>query len=240
MVRSPIRRTSKSPSSGSASGADLHPAAEVAAVRDDDVVHPSAPLLAVDGHPHLVVAPAREDGHRGPEVRGLPTERLRALVRALGDRAAHPGARDVGEEGLAVAPVPAAVPRPAEVDHAGPPAQSDLDGRFEASRDAVGADEVPARAARDHRQLDVLAPGDPVHDLVDGAVAADDDEQARAAVGRRPRELRELPGPLGEERVAPQPERGRRMRELGPAPAGRAVLRGGVDEEDGANGRVRR
>jgi hypothetical protein len=30
------------------------------------------------------------------------------------------------------------------------------------------------------------------------------------------------------------------MRELGPAPAGGAVLRGGVDEEDGANGRVKR
>jgi hypothetical protein len=43
-------------------------------------------------------------------------------------------------------------------------------------RDLVGADEVPAGSSRDDRDLDALEPRDPVGDLVDGAVAADDDE----------------------------------------------------------------
>ena len=41
--------------------------------------------------------PAREHGERRPEVRRLRAERLRRVVRALGDRPAHAGARDVGE-----------------------------------------------------------------------------------------------------------------------------------------------
>jgi hypothetical protein len=82
--------------------------------------------------------------------------------------------------------------------------QRHLDGLFEAAGDAVGADEIPAGAAGNHRQLDAVAPGDPVDDLVDGAVAPDDDEQARAAAGRLPGKLRELAGPLGEQGVASQ------------------------------------
>ena len=196
-------------------------------------MHPAASLFSIDRHPYLVAAPAREDRERGPEVRGLATKRLGALVGALGDRAAHAGARDVGEEGLAVAPVPAAVEGAAEIDYARPTAQRDLDGILEAARDAVGPHEVPPGAPGDHCQLDVLSSGDPVHDLVDGAVPADDHEQARAPGGRFPSELGQLARPLGEERVAAQAQRRGSVRELGPAPAVGAVLRRGVDEEDG-------
>ncbi|MDQ2980968.1 MAG: hypothetical protein M3R26_01400, partial [Actinomycetota bacterium] len=54
-----------------------------------------------------------------------------------------------------------------------------------------------------------------------------------ACVGRLPSEQRQLARPLGEERVPPQPQRRRPVRKLGPAAAGGAVLRRGVDEEDG-------
>ena len=58
---------------------------------------------------------------------------------------------------------------------------------------AERAGEVPAGAARDHRDLDALALRDAVHDLVHGAVAADDDEQLCALVRCPPRELGQLP-----------------------------------------------
>ena len=78
-----------------------------------------------------------------------------------------------------------------------------VDGVFDLARDPVGADEVPARAARDHRHLGLIVEiGDPVHDLVHGAVPADDDEQLRAAVGRLAGELAELARAFREERVA--------------------------------------
>jgi hypothetical protein len=52
-----------------------------------------------------------------------------------------------------------------------------------------------------------------------------------------PRQLGELTGPLGEQRVASQSEGPGAVRELGPAAAGGAVLGGRIDEEDGlANG----
>jgi hypothetical protein len=97
----------------------------------------------------------------------------------------------------------------------------------------VRAHEVPARAARDHCQLDVVAAGDALDDLVDGPVAADRDDQPRSAFGGLSRELAELTLPLGDERIARQPERGCAVRQLGPATAGRAVVGGRVDEEDG-------
>ena len=83
--------------------ADLHPAAEVRAVGDDDVVHAGVARLAVDRDVDLAVRPAREHGERRPDVRDLPAERLRRVVGALRDRAAHPGAADVRE--------PATLPR---------------------------------------------------------------------------------------------------------------------------------
>ena len=57
-----------------------------------------------------------------------------------------------------------------------------------------------------------------VHDLVDRAVAADDDEQLGAAVRRLAGELAELPAALGDERVAFEAARGRLVRDLRPAP----------------------
>ena len=217
-------------------GQHLHPAAEVAAVGDDHVVHATAVLVAVDPHRDLVVAPAREDGERRPRVRDLAAERLGRLVGALGDRAAHAGAGDVREQRLAFGAVPAEVARAPKVDLSRPAAQRDLDRGLELARDAVGADEVPAGAARDHGQLDVEA-GDPVDDLVHGAVAADRHEQRRRRRGLA-RELGQVARPLGEQRVALQPERGRLVRELRPAPTRRAVLGRGVDQEDRvANGR---
>ena len=79
-------------------------------------------------------------------------------------------------------------------------------------------------------------PGEAVRDLVDRAVAADRDEQRRAALDRRARQLAQMPGLLGEERVARQPERGGAAGELGPAAPGRAACGGRIDEEDGPGG----
>ena len=56
-------------------------------------------------------------------------------------------------------------------------------------------------AARDDGDLDARRAGDPVHDLVDRAVAADDDEQRRSVVDRLPRERRPA-GPARSERSA--------------------------------------
>jgi hypothetical protein len=66
---------------------------------------------------------------------------------------------------------------------------------------------------------------------VHGPVPADGDEQRRAGPGLA-RELGQVPGPLGEERVALQPERGRLVRQLRPAPPGRTGLGRRVDQED--------
>ena len=55
--RSGRRRTA--PSSGGASGRELHPAAVPDAVRDDHVVHPPAPLAAVEAAPSPRCSPTR-------------------------------------------------------------------------------------------------------------------------------------------------------------------------------------
>jgi hypothetical protein len=89
-----------------------------------------------------------------------------------------------------------------------------------------------ARAARQHRDLRVRS-RDGVHDLVDGAVAADDDEQRVPGVGRR---LAEVAGKLRSDLRAVQPELPRAVLQLRPALAGRAVAGRGVDEEEGLSG----
>jgi hypothetical protein len=125
----------------------------------------------------------------------------------------------------------------AEVDLAHGSAQGDLDRGLELARDLVRADEVTSRSARDERELDVQA-GDPVGDLVHGSVPADCDEELGAAIDGLAREFTQVARPLREKGVALEPERCGGMGELRPAPAGAAVLGGGVDEEDGlANGR---
>ena len=99
--------------------ADLHPAAEVRPVGDDDVVHAGTALLGADRNVDLAVRPAREDGERRPDVGHFPPERLRRVVGTLRDRAAHAGAADVREPGDSFGPVPAPVGRAAEVDRRG-------------------------------------------------------------------------------------------------------------------------
>ena len=98
------------------------------------------------------------------------------------------------------------------------------------------AHEVHARAERDRRQLGARARAhDPVHNLVQRAVAADRDDElgavARSALG----ELDQVARAFREERLAREPELLGAVRELGPAPARDAVVRRRVDEEDGAN-----
>src|SRR5919108_1257115 len=158
-------------------GKNHPPAAEVAAVRDAPAVHPPPRRLAVGGPADRAGPPAREDSEGRPQVRDLPAERLRRLVRALGDRAAHAGARHVREPRVRLAAAPRAVADAAEVDLARAPGAGDLDGVLEPMRDPVRADEVPAGPAREHRHLDVAAARDAVRDLVHRAVAADDDEE---------------------------------------------------------------
>jgi hypothetical protein len=74
--------------------------------------------------------------------------------------------------------------------------QRDLDGLLDPARDAVGADEVPTGAARDDRDVHVVASPETVGHLVDGPVAPDDDEKPGATVGGLPGELGEVPGSL--------------------------------------------
>jgi hypothetical protein len=102
----------------------------------------------------------------------------------------------------------------------------------------VRPDEVHARAERDHRQLGRRARAqDAVDGLVQGAVAADGDDERRAAARGALGQLDQVPRALGEERLAGEPELCGAVRELRPALAGGAVVRRRVDEEDGASDR---
>ena len=217
-------------------GADHHPAAEVAAVGDDHLVHPAAR------------APRRRPA-RGPRCCCQ-----RAKTASVDQRyeTLPPSAFDDSFVRLATAPLiptPATLtnhaspgsPRPgAEADAAGVDlarcaVERDLDGVVELRRDAVGADEVDAGAARDHRQLGAAGADEARGDLVDGAVAADGDDQVGACRGRL--RARARAGAPGARRTARRPRRpsARAAGELGPAAPGRAVRRGRVDEEDGAS-----
>ncbi len=220
-------------------GAHHHAAPEVAAVRDDDVDHPPAADLVVDRHAELVRLPADEHRQRRPVVRHLPAERLGRLVRASGDRAADPRARDVREVRATLGARPGPEGHEPQVDRAHVLREHRRDGVLQPARDPVRADEVPPGAVGKHSEVEPLEVGDAVHDLVDGAVASDDDEQCRAALHGFPRERGEVPLLLGEERVAVEPERRAAVRDLRPAAAGAASGGGGVDEEDrpAANGR---
>ena len=91
--------------------ADHHPAAERRPFATTTSCMRPPRISSSTDDAELRVLPAREDGERRPEVRDLAAERLRRLVRALRDRAAHAGARDVREPGLGLAPVPGAVAR---------------------------------------------------------------------------------------------------------------------------------
>ena len=125
----------------------------------------------------------------------------------------------------------------AEVDLARRVRGGDVERAVERVGDLECADEVAAGAPVDDRELDVVDSCDPVHDLVHRAVAADGDDQARAADRSLVGELRQVLGTLGEKRVAGEAAVGRVAGNLGPALAGRSSVGGGVDEEGGgANG----
>ena len=157
-------------------------------------------------------------------------ECLRHRVGALGDCAAHPHRADVRE-----VPLTAVEGRTAEVDRGRRAREREPHRVVEACRNAVRAPEVLPRPGRQDRELDAGA-GDAVDDFVQSSVAADDDEQIVLRRGGA-RELGQLPGPFGEQNLAPQSERGRPFVQLRPALAGFSVSAGRIDEEDGANGR---
>ena len=95
-------------------------------------------------------------------------------------------------------PSPEAVPerRPAEVDRARPAAAQQLERALRLLRDAVGADRVAPGAERQDRELGPgrAARGQAVHDLVDGAVAAERrDQLASVCRGGRARQLDGVP-----------------------------------------------
>jgi hypothetical protein len=91
--------------------------------------------------------------------------------------------------------------------------------------------EVLARSVGEDGDLG-LSPDDAVHDLVQGPVAADDDDQL--ALRRRvARKLRQVAGPFRQQLVAVEAELLRPVVELRPALRGRAVRARRVDEEDG-------
>jgi hypothetical protein len=102
--------------------------------------------------------------------------------------------------------------------------------------DAVGACKVPAGAARDQRQLDSVAARDPLDDLVDGPVTADDDEQRRALVRRLTGQVPELTRRVGEDRLAAKPGGVSGPGDVRPPFSRLPVRRCGVDEEDGLLG----
>jgi hypothetical protein len=68
---------------------------------------------------------------------------------------------------------------------------------------------------------------------VDGAVAADDDEERRPVVCRLSGEVAELTGPAREDGLPAQPGGVRGASDLGPAFPRLPVRRRGIDEEDG-------
>ena len=120
----------------------------------------------------------------------------------------------------------------AEVERARFSVQRNAERPVQLFRDLVSAGEVPPGAARDQRQLDALAPGDAVDDLVESPVAADDDEQRRAFVGCFSCELAQLAGTLREDRFAAQAGVVGGPRDLRPLLPRLPVRRRRIDEEN--------
>ncbi len=146
--------------------------------------------------PSTVTGPRRSasranDGDRRPEVGDLAAERrVRRLVRPLRDRAAHARAGDVREVRLAdLAASRRGRRRGRGRSSRARPSSATRTASSGFDRDAEGADEVAPGAARDDASSTPSAPGEPVDDLVDRAVAADGDEQRRAAFDGVARQL---------------------------------------------------
>ena len=214
---SPISTTSNSPSSGCASGASfIPPPCQTPFATITSCIRPRRSVV-VEPHRHLGVLPLEEHAGQRVEERRLPAERLRHPVRALGDGAAHADRADVREPALGVLAAPGAeATRPASIVR-GRPSRATRTASSNARRDAVGADEVHARSRAGSSRARRRDAGDPVHDLVQRAVAADRDDE-RGAVRRRLRRASSIrwPGPLREQRLA---RRGRAAPRGGRAPA---------------------
>jgi hypothetical protein len=97
----------------------------------------------------------------------------------------------------------------------------------------MAAREVHPGAERDHGELRTLVREreEAVRDLVQGPVAADRYDLLRTVGGGPRDQLGEVPRAFREERDALQAELRRAVSQLRPAPPGRPVVRGGVDEE---------
>jgi hypothetical protein len=94
----------------------------------------------------------------------------------------------------------------------------------------------PARKDRELRPVRFLDGHEPIDGLVHRPVAADDDHECGATVGRLPSKVRDVTRPLAEDSLAVEARRSRLAGDLGPAATRRAVARRRVDEKDGANG----
>ena len=164
-----------------------------------------------------------EDAHQRVEERRLAAERLRRLVRALGDGAAHPDRADVREPALAVRRRPrcGSWTRPASIVRVAPSSATST-ASSNLRRDPVGAAEVLAGAARDHGELDVAAPGDPVR-RPRSASRRRRRRRAAAPPSRPPARASSIRWPgRSEKSVSPaRPSARRAVRELRPAPCRR-------------------
>ena len=211
MPTSPIRTTSKSPSSGCASGRELHRRRRARrrsrrsrrASRPRRSPSSSCTVTSVFSH-------SKKTRVERVEERRLAAERLRHPVRALRDGAAHPDRADVGEPALGVLAAPGAIADAADVDR---PRRRRRARRRTASSNFVGIPYVRPKSMPVPSGIVAssdVAPGDPVHDLVQRPVAADRDDERRAA--RRPpaRELDQVARPLREERLARRARAARR------------------------------
>ena len=176
-----------------------------------------------------------QTGERRPGgIDALTPSACDAALARCSDRPAHSGARDVPNSACSCLAVPRPVRDAAEIHGSRLARRRDPRGGGDIIRDPERAHEVTARAAWDHGHgWFLVEPVEAVDDLVNRAVAADDDEQLGATLHGLPGELSEMTAPLAEERVPLEPDAGRHVGDLRPAAPGRAVRRCRIHEEDG-------
>ena len=166
-MTSPIRRTSKRPSSGSASGHIIIPPPRKRPLQIIASIIRPLRDLAVDGDAHLSGLPAEEDATGSPSST-RPCRRAPSTTRSRAARSRRemPALATFANSVRLVAARPRAVRGDAEVDRHAPRPSARRRSPVEVARDVEGAHEVPARATRDHGELDPRRVADAVHDLV--------------------------------------------------------------------------
>ena len=190
-ARRPARRPGRSSSRRRSSGRSR---------RSTSCIRPLR-ALAVDGDAHLGVLPAREHATAWP-AGTRPSRRApsRSRSRAARSRRSCRRSRRSRTSAASLARPGAIVARPRSIV-AYLAVQRDVDRDVELR----GMPKVRTKSQPVPRGITASSTPrsrDAVHDLVHGAVAADDDEQRRAVVDGVARELDELAAALGEERVA--------------------------------------